>query len=112
MASKKCRLVDVLASDVLELTIPLLGLYTELGADGGIPALYMSDETFEYTDGTCWCEKLRNGMLGGGALGPVELLFLPWFGPRGMVGGLAESTTATSKPARDGRLGTGSSCAA
>jgi len=67
----------VLASEVRELMAPLLGLYTDEGTDGGTPALYMSDEPLEYTDGTCWCEKLRKGTFGGGALGPVELLFLP-----------------------------------
>ena len=77
MVSKKWRRVEELASEVRELTTPLLGLYTDDGTDGGAAALYMSDEPFEYTDGTCWCEKLRNGMLGGGAPGPVELRLRP-----------------------------------
>jgi hypothetical protein len=47
MVSKKCRRVDVLASDVLELIAPLLGLYTDEGTEGGAAALYMSDDTFE-----------------------------------------------------------------
>jgi hypothetical protein len=47
MVSKKWRRVEVLASDVLELIAPLLGLYTDDGTDGGTPALYMSDETLE-----------------------------------------------------------------
>lgn len=53
MVSKKCWRVEVLASEVLVLIAPLLGLYTDEGTDGGNPALYMSDEPFEYTDGTC-----------------------------------------------------------
>lgn len=77
MVSKKCLRVEVLASDVRELMALPLGLYTDDGTEGGTPALYMSDEPLEYTDGTCWCEKLRKGTLGGGALGPVELRFLP-----------------------------------
>ena len=108
MVSKKWRRVEVLASEVLELTAPLFGLYTDEGTDGGAAALYMSDEPLEYTDGTCWWEKLRKGTVGGGALGPVELLFLPWCGPRGIIGGLADSGTGLSKPASDGRLGIGS----
>jgi hypothetical protein len=41
-----------------------------------MPLLYMSEEPVEYNEGTCWCEKLRYGIIGGGALGPVELRFL------------------------------------
>tara|TARA_R110002003_G_scaffold433_14_gene19808 strand:+ start:2066 stop:2230 length:165 start_codon:yes stop_codon:yes gene_type:complete len=54
MVSKKCRRVEVLASDVRELMAPLFGLYTDEGTDGGAAALYMSDDPFEYTEGTCW----------------------------------------------------------
>jgi len=103
IVSKKCCRVDVLASEVRELTAPLLGLYTVDGTDGGAAALYISDEPFEYTVGTCWWENARKGTLGGGAPGPVELLFLPWAGPRGMVGGLAPSDMGPSNPAREGR---------
>jgi hypothetical protein len=112
MVSKKCRLVEVLASDVRELMAPLLGLYTEDGTEGGAAALYISDEPLEYTDGTCWWEKLRKGMLGGGALGPVELLFLPCIGPRGIVGGLAETGIGLSKPASEGKAVAMSFCEA
>jgi hypothetical protein len=59
MVSKKCRFVELLASEVLELIAPLFGLYTDEGTEGGAAALYMSDEPLEYTDGTCWWEKLR-----------------------------------------------------
>lgn len=102
----------MLASEVRELMGPLLGLYTDDGTEGGAAALYMSEETLEYTDGTCWWEKLRKGTLGGGALGPVELLFLPWYGPRGMLGGLADSGTGLSNPASEGSPGMGSFCVA
>lgn len=53
-------------------------------------------------------------MLGGtAALGPVELRFLPWKGPRGMAGGLADSAIGSSSyPVREGRLGMGSARAA
>ncbi len=44
--------------------------------------------------------------MGGGALGPVELLFRPWYGPRGMLGGLAPSDIGLSNPVIMGRLGT------
>jgi hypothetical protein len=54
MVSKKWRRVELLASEVRELTTPLFGLYTDDGTDGGAAALYMSDEPFEYMDGTCW----------------------------------------------------------
>lgn len=110
IVSKKCLRVDVLASEVLELRAPLFGLYTDEGTEGGTPALYMSDEPLEYIDGTCGWEKLLNEILGGGALGPVELRFLPCCGPRGITGGLAESGTGLSNPTSDGRLGMGSFC--
>jgi hypothetical protein len=93
MVSKKCCRVEVLASDVRELATTLWGLYTEDGIEGGMLLLYMSEEPVEYKDGTCWCEKLRYGMIGGGAPpGPVELRFLLWTGPRGMMGGLAHNS--------------------
>jgi hypothetical protein len=47
MVSRKCWRVEVLASEVLVLIAPLFGLYTEEGADGGRPALYISDDPFE-----------------------------------------------------------------
>ena len=39
MVSKKCRFVELLASEVRELMAPLLGLYTEEGTEGGAAAL-------------------------------------------------------------------------
>lgn len=77
MASKKCWRVDVLASDVLVLVMALCGLYTDDGTDGGCIEGYMSEDPDEYNDGTCCAEKLLYGTLGGGAPGPVELLFRP-----------------------------------
>lgn len=47
IVSKKCRRVEVLASEVRELTTPLLGLYTDDGTEGGAAALYMSEEPLE-----------------------------------------------------------------
>jgi hypothetical protein len=49
MESKKCWRVDVLASEVLELARTLWGLYTDDGTDGGC----ISEEPYEYNDGTC-----------------------------------------------------------
>jgi hypothetical protein len=55
--SKKCRRVDVLASEVLVLATTLCGLYTDDGTDGGC-MLYTSLDPEEYTEGICWWEKL------------------------------------------------------
>jgi hypothetical protein len=41
--SKKCCLVEVLASEVLVLAMTLCGLYTDDGTDGGC-ILYISDD--------------------------------------------------------------------
>jgi len=47
IVSKNGRRIEVLASEVLELMAPLLPLYTVDGTDGGLLALYISDETLE-----------------------------------------------------------------
>jgi hypothetical protein len=73
--------------------------------------LYTSEEPDEYKDGTCWAEKLRKGTLGGGAPGPVELLFRPWFGPRGIEGGSAASGTGRSCSDSEKSSGIGSALA-
>ena len=57
----------------------------------------MSEEPLEYTDGTCWWEKLLKGMLGGGALGPVELLSR-------LVGRVSEDLAAFEKRMRNVEL--------
>lgn len=76
--SKNCCLVALLASEERPLIGPLCALCSDDGPECECWILYLSDEFEENTEGTAWDEKLRNGTLGHGASGPVELRLRPW----------------------------------